>query len=84
MPKRIEARYPSRMDTKTNHPKLTAEDEPLFDKRYAAQQLKLCIKSLENLMKARAISYLKIGKSVRFARSDIQRFKESRTVKAVA
>ena len=49
----------------------------------AARELRICVRSLESLLKARALSCLKIGKSVRIERSEIERFKAAHTVKAV-
>lgn len=55
----------------------------LLLKPQAARELNICVRSLENLMKARALSFLKIGKSVRIPRASLEEFKQRHTVKAV-
>ena len=52
-------------------------------KKEAARDLKISLRHLDNLLHARALDYLKIGRSVRITPQAIQRFKESRTVRAI-
>lgn len=49
----------------------------------AARELKICVRHLEHLMKARAISYMKIGRATRFTREALDAFKASRTIQAI-
>jgi excisionase family DNA binding protein len=55
----------------------------LLTKQEVARSLKICVRSVENLMAARRLALIKIGRSVRFERSEIERFKASLTVQAV-
>jgi excisionase family DNA binding protein len=63
------------------HPKPPASE--LVTKPEAARELRVCVRSVENFLKARRLSYVKMGRSVRIERSEIQRFKESLTVKSI-
>ncbi len=56
----------------------------LLTKQEVAHKLKICVRSVENLMAARRLSFIRIGRAVRFERSEIDRFKASLTVQAVA
>ena len=56
----------------------------LLTKQEVARSLKICVRSVENLMAARRLAHIRIGRAVRFEHSEIQRFKASLTVQAVA
>lgn len=56
----------------------------LHTKKEAAKLLRLSLRSIDNLLSARAIECIRIGRAVRFAPEAIERFKQSRTVKATA
>ncbi len=56
----------------------------LLTKQEVARSLKICVRSVENLMAARRLAFIRIGRAVRFERSEIDRFKASLTVQAVA
>jgi len=58
--------------------------DPLLTKQEAARELRVCIRSLENMMKARRLAYIRLGRSVRFKRSELERLKHSFTVEAVS
>ncbi|MCE9518153.1 MAG: helix-turn-helix domain-containing protein [Verrucomicrobia bacterium] len=58
--------------------------QSLLTKPEAARQLRVCVRTLENLMRERRLSYIKIGRARRFEPSEIQRFKRSFTVEAVS
>jgi excisionase family DNA binding protein len=58
-------------------------ESELVTKPEAARELRVCVRSVENFLKARRLSYVKMGRSVRIERSEIQRFKESLTVKSI-
>ena len=55
----------------------------LLTKREAARELRLCVRSLENLMRTRSLSYIKLNRAVRIERSEIERLKNSLTIQAI-
>jgi excisionase family DNA binding protein len=55
----------------------------LLTKQGVARLLTVCPRTVENLMAARRLAYIRIGRAVRFERSEIERFKASLTVQAV-
>ena len=59
-------------------------NQTLHTKREAARLLRLSLRSIDNLLKARALEFIRIGRAVRISSDAIERFKESRTVKAHA
>lgn len=63
---------------------MPANTDTSLDKKEAARALKISLRHLDNLLRARAIEYMKIGRSVRLTPEAVQRFKESRTVRAIA
>ena len=61
---------------------VSCADETLLTKREAAKLLRVCVRTVENLMAARQLSFVKIGRAVRIERSEIERFKRTFTVQA--
>ena len=59
-------------------------DDQALNKRQVAKHLLISQRHLENLMRSRSIEFFRAGTAVRFTREAVQRFRESRTVKAVA
>ena len=57
--------------------------EELYTRREAASALTVSLRTIDNLIKSRAIACIRIGRSVRFSKEAIQRFKKSRTVTAI-
>lgn len=55
----------------------------LLTKREAAQALSVCVRTVENLLAARRLSFIRIGRAVRIERAAIQRLKESLTVESL-
>lgn len=70
------------MDADMTNP--TLQDLPLYTKKQTSKLLTISPRHLDNLMRAQAIEVIRIGKAVRFSADSIQRFKESRTVRAIA
>ncbi len=60
----------------------TETKENLFTKQEAANHLTVCVRTIENLMAARQLAYIRIGRAVRIERSEIERFKKTFTVQA--
>lgn len=56
----------------------------LLTKRELARKLKKTERSINNLMAARAIEYIKVGGSVRFTPEAVARFIKAHTVHAAA
>ena len=61
----------------------TTTPPELLTKSEAARALKVCVRTIENLMAARRLSFIRIGRAVRIERSAIQRLKESLTVESI-
>lgn len=59
-----------------------AHSSDLLTKHEVARSLKLCVRSVDNLMNARRLSYIRIGRAVRFEQAEIERFKKTLTVQA--
>lgn len=59
---------------------ISVEDEPLYNTREAAARLRISQRHLQYQIKARALSYLQIGRSIRIPKSSLDAFKRSRTV----
>ncbi len=57
---------------------MTASD--LRTKKEVAKQIRQSLRSVDNLLAARAIEYVRIGRSVRFTQEAVDRFIASRTV----
>lgn len=55
----------------------------LLTKPEAARELRVCVRSLENFLKARRLSYVRLGRAIRIERAEIQRFKQALTVKSI-
>jgi excisionase family DNA binding protein len=60
----------------------TEQRERLFTKKEAANHLTVCVRTIENLMAARQLGYIRIGRAVRLERAEIERFKKTFTVQA--
>ena len=56
---------------------------PLLTKADAAKLLHICVRSVEHLITSRSIAVIRIGRSVRIERSELERFKKSLTVQAI-
>lgn len=54
----------------------------LLTKQEAAKHLTVCVRTIENLMQARQLAYIRIGRAVRFERTELERFKKTFTVQA--
>ena len=54
------------------------ESAVLLTKREAAAELRMCEKSIENLVKRRELQVVQIGRAVRFEREEIRRFISSK------
>lgn len=61
---------------------MNTQNSDLLTKHEVARSLKLCVRSVDNLMTARRLAYIRIGRAVRFERSEIERFKKTLTVQA--
>ncbi len=55
----------------------------LLTKADAARELRVCVRTLENWLKARRLSFIKAGRCVRIERNELERFKQSLTVQAI-
>lgn len=64
--------------------KPATDTEVLLTKKEAAFRLAICIRHLQNLLKARAIEYIKVGKSVRISPDALKRYRDAHTIKAAA
>lgn len=64
------------------HPSHSPNPDNLLTKREVAKRLSLGVRSIENLMRARALAYVKIGRSVRFESVAVETLKASRRVNA--
>lgn len=60
---------------------MTSAPEKSLNKKETAGVLAISLRHLNNLLQARAIEYMKIGRSVRITPEALQRFKESHSVK---
>lgn len=56
----------------------------LLTKKEVARDLRISVRTLENLMNARMISFIKIGSAIRFESSELDRLKKRHTVEVVA
>ncbi|MFZ4767859.1 MAG: helix-turn-helix domain-containing protein [Roseimicrobium sp.] len=54
----------------------------LQTKQEAARGLRVCVRTIENLIKARALAVIRIGRCVRITQAEINRFKAAHTVQA--
>ena len=57
--------------------------QSLLTKQEVAQNLKVCLRTVENLMAAKRIEYLRIGRAVRITPEALARFKQSLTIEAI-
>lgn len=55
----------------------------LLTKADAARELRVCVRTLENWLKARRLSFIKAGRCVRIERIELERFKQSLTIQAI-
>lgn len=69
----------------TTHPALKTrpDSESLLTKPQAAKRLNIHVRSVDNLISAKAISLVRIGRCVRFEPAAIEAFKNSYRVNAV-
>lgn len=58
--------------------------QTLHTKREAARLLRVSLRSIDNLLKARALEFIRIGRAVRISSAAIEQFKAARTVRANA
>ena len=56
--------------------------DSLITKNGAANNLTVCVRTIENLMQARQLAYIRIGRAVRSKRTELERFKKTFTVQA--
>ena len=68
--------------TATKHPAAPALPPQLLTRLEAAGILKMSLRSVENFINARALSCVRLGKSVRIPSAELQRFIEARTIAA--
>lgn len=61
----------------------TAAPDQLLTKPEAAKQLRVCVRTIENLMRARRLAFVKLGRAVRIERAELERLKASFTVQAI-
>lgn len=61
---------------------LPDEIDSLLTKRLVARKLAVSERHVENLMRANALSYVRIGRSVRFEPSAVEAFKNSHRINA--
>lgn len=54
----------------------------LLTKSQAAKSLSVCVRTIENFMRDRRMSFIKLGKSVRIDPAEIERLKQTFTVQA--
>lgn len=54
----------------------------LLTKTQAAKSLSVCVRTIENFMRDRRLSFIKLGKSVRIDPTEIERLKQTFTVQA--
>jgi len=54
--------------------------ERLLKKPAVAEQLNVSVRTVDNLIKARAIEVVRVGGAVRFSPTAIEKFKKARTV----
>lgn len=62
---------------------MTPNKSELLTKAESARELRVCIRTIENLIAARAIAVVRIGRSVRIECAELERFIASRRVEAV-
>ena len=55
----------------------------LMIKPQVAERLSISVRSMDNLIRSGAISFVRIGRSVRFEHSAVEAFKNSRRVNAI-
>lgn len=55
----------------------------LLTKLEASRELRVCVRTIENFMKARSLAHIRLGRAVRIERAEIERFKAALTVHAV-
>lgn len=54
----------------------------LLTKQEAARELRVCVRTIENFMRARRLAFVKLGKAVRIKRTDLESLTQRHTVKA--
>ena len=57
--------------------------EKLKTKKETARELSVCLRTIDNLIAARAIEVIRINGAVRISPEAVERFKKSHTVNAV-
>jgi excisionase family DNA binding protein len=63
--------------------RMTITRNELLTKQEAARELRVCVRSLENMMQARRFAFIRLGRCVRIERAELDRLKQSFTVEAV-
>ena len=58
------------------------DNEQLMTKADVAKSLRVCMRTVENLIKSRQLAIIKIGRLVRIERQEVTRLKRVRTVTA--
>ena len=62
--------------------KNTIETEALLTTREVAERLATCERTIDNLKRAKAIAFVKIGRAIRFEPAAVEAFKNSHRVNA--
>jgi excisionase family DNA binding protein len=60
------------------------QNDTLMTKAEVARDLRVCVKTVEHLMKTRQLAVMRIGRAVRIERAELQRMKKARTEEALA
>ena len=67
---------------KTTENTPTPHGESLLKKPQVAKELSVCERTVDNLMRAKALAFVRIGRSIRFERSALDAYKNSYRVHA--
>ncbi len=62
--------------------KTRIDQQPLLTRNEAAGRLRLCLRSLEKLLASKAISCVRMGKAIRIAPEELERFIKTSTINA--
>ncbi len=60
----------------------TPHGEPLLTKTQVAKKLSISERTVDNLMRAKSLAFVRIGRAIRFEPSDVDAFKNSYRVNA--